>query len=247
MKNPGADGDCNRGRNICGHRPQHTAASTDPRHSRYNPEAWARVIKTLTYCLTLGFGAENWHGLTVVLTARLTMERRAALGWAALRALPPDIVVKTANAALAALPETTRPPIPPLFSYMDEARFWADHSPDVQNSPFFHARVDSLDGRTYLESASIATFVVKLLLVVAAAGISADVAAQTIENNCVTILNEVTGEHQQIVQASRDALVDFAQIAGHDHDCVATYVTALQDGLNRNDARVSGTATIDQE
>lgn len=117
--------------------------------------------------------------------------------------------------------------------------------PKVRNSPHFHARVDSPDGRTYLESASIATFVVKLLLVVAASGIAPEVAAQTISDNCVTIVNDASDDHEEIVQASRNALVDFAKIAGH--ECVATYVTALQDGLNRNEARVSGTAKIHQE
>ncbi len=117
--------------------------------------------------------------------------------------------------------------------------------PEVQNSPNFHARVDSPDGKTYLESSSIATFVVKLLLVVASAGIAPELAAQTIEDDCVTILNEASGTHQEIVDASRNALVDFAKIAGH--ECVATYVTALQDGLNRNAANVSGTATLDDD
>lgn len=117
--------------------------------------------------------------------------------------------------------------------------------PSVQASPFFHGRVDSPDGRTHLESSSIATLVVKLFLVVAAAGLSPAEAARAIESDCVTILNNASGDEQQIIDASREALVDFANITGH--QCVATYLEALQDGLNRNDASISGDATIEDD
>ena len=51
------------------------------------------------------------------------MQQRVAMAWAVLRALPPETVVDVANTVL---PERTCQPIPPLFSYMDEAAFWAD-------------------------------------------------------------------------------------------------------------------------
>lgn len=117
--------------------------------------------------------------------------------------------------------------------------------PNVLESPNFHARVDSPDGRAHLESGSIATFVVKIIMVVAASGIAPEAAAQAIQDDCVTIVNADTGESETVIEASREALVDFAQIAGH--DCVATYVAALQDGLNRNDAIVNGSATLETD
>ena len=48
---------------------------------------------------------DAWAGLTVVLTARLTTEQRAALAWAALRSLSPENVEDVANAVLAPLLE----------------------------------------------------------------------------------------------------------------------------------------------
>lgn len=90
----------------------------------------------------------------------------------------------------------------------------------VTHSPYFHGRVDSPDGRTHLESGSISTFVVKLMMVVASAGISPEAAANAIENDCVTVINKGNGKEQEIIEASRDALVDFARIAGH--SCVTT-------------------------
>ncbi|WP_436398613.1 hypothetical protein [Roseobacter sp. S98] len=87
------------------------------------PEAAKRVSKVVSYCLVLNMNADNWHGLTLVLSARTTMQQRLAMAWAVLRALPPEMVVDVANSVL---PERTCPPIPPLFSYMDEAAFWAD-------------------------------------------------------------------------------------------------------------------------
>lgn len=64
-----------------------------------------------------------WAGLTVVLTARLSTQKRAALAWSALRSLRIDQAADVANAVI---PERTSPPVPPLFNYMDEAAFWAD-------------------------------------------------------------------------------------------------------------------------
>lgn len=110
--------------------------------------------------------------------------------------------------------------------------------------PFFHARVDSPDGRAHLESSSIATFVVKLLMVVALSGVPSVEAAQALEEDCVAVLNGANGDRDEIVEASREALVNFAQTSGY--ECVATYVEALQDGLNRNNASVNGSATLDQ-
>ena len=90
---------------------------------KHMPDAYKRVARIVGYCLLLGDDADNWHGLTDVLTARLTMRQRAAMAWAVLRSLPPETVMDVANTVL---PERMCPPIAPLFSYMDEAAFWSD-------------------------------------------------------------------------------------------------------------------------
>ena len=57
--------------------------------SKYMPDAYKRVARMVGYTLLLGADADNWHGLTVVLTARLTSQERAAMAWAVLRSLTP--------------------------------------------------------------------------------------------------------------------------------------------------------------
>ena len=90
--------------------------------SKYMPDAYKRVARTVGYSLHLA-DADAWHGLTVVLTARLTQKERAAMAWAVLRSLTPDQVVAVAETVL---PEGSSTPIAPLFNHMDEAAFWAD-------------------------------------------------------------------------------------------------------------------------
>ena len=90
---------------------------------KYMPDAYKRVARVVGYCLILGEGADVWHGLTVVLTARLTPQERVAMAWAVLRSLTPDQVVAVAETVL---PEGSSAPIAPLFNHMDEAAFWAD-------------------------------------------------------------------------------------------------------------------------
>jgi len=91
--------------------------------SKYMPDAYKRVARMVGYALLLGEDANNWHGLTVVLTARLTPQERAAMAWAVLRSLTPEQVVAVAETVL---PDGTSAPIAPLFNHMDEAAFWAD-------------------------------------------------------------------------------------------------------------------------
>ncbi|MHA3915696.1 hypothetical protein [Halovulum sp. GXIMD14793] len=90
---------------------------------KHMPDAYKRVARMVGYCLLLGEDADNWHGLTVVLTARLTMRQRVAMAWAVLRSLTPEQVVGVAETVL---PDGTSAPIAPLFNHMDEAAFWAD-------------------------------------------------------------------------------------------------------------------------
>jgi hypothetical protein len=91
--------------------------------SKHMPDAYKRVARMIGYTLLLGGDADNWHGLTVVLTARLTPKERVAMAWAVLRSLTPDQVVAVAETVL---PEGSSSPIAPLFNHMDEAAFWAD-------------------------------------------------------------------------------------------------------------------------
>lgn len=58
-----------------------------------------RTAKSVGYALTLG-DADGWHGLSQVLTARLTPAERAALAYAALQSLNDDTAYLTASAAL---------------------------------------------------------------------------------------------------------------------------------------------------
>lgn len=92
-------------------------------NAKHMPDAYKRVARMVVYALLLGEDTENWHGLTVVLTARLTLQERAAMAWAVLRSLTPEQVVAVAETVL---PDGTSAPIAPLFNCMNEAAFWAD-------------------------------------------------------------------------------------------------------------------------
>lgn len=76
----------------------------------------------LGYVLTLGT-QDAWCGLVPVLMARLTVEERANLATMALKALDRDDAMKATEAALSA---GAGQPQAPLFSFMDQAAFWAD-------------------------------------------------------------------------------------------------------------------------
>jgi hypothetical protein len=91
--------------------------------SKYMPDAYKRVSRMIGYTLLLGGDLNNWHNLTVVLTARLTPKERGAMAWAVLRSLTPEQVVTVAETVL---PKGSSAPIAPLFNHVDEAAFWAD-------------------------------------------------------------------------------------------------------------------------
>tara|TARA_B100000767_G_scaffold154562_1_gene145395 strand:- start:93 stop:488 length:396 start_codon:yes stop_codon:yes gene_type:complete len=90
--------------------------------SKYMPDAYKRVARTVG-CSLLMTDADTWHGLTVVLTARLSARERVTMAWAVLRSLTPEQIVAVAETVL---PKGSRAPIAPLFNHMDEAAFWAD-------------------------------------------------------------------------------------------------------------------------
>ncbi len=65
----------------------------------------------------------DWLDLVSEFLARLTVQERAALAFMALRSLDPEIACVTADTALHS---GVGAPLAPLFSFMDEAAFWAD-------------------------------------------------------------------------------------------------------------------------
>lgn len=77
-------------------------------------------IKMLGYALHL-HGYETWEAASAVWQVRLTPEENAAHAWAALRALDVDDALLVAETALAG----AGAPLPPFFSPMDEATWWA--------------------------------------------------------------------------------------------------------------------------
>ena len=84
--------------------------------------AHLKAVRMLGYALTLG-DLDGWDGLSAVLAARLDPKERAALAFAALKALDPETAQMTAEAAL---DKGAGSPLPPLIDPVDEAAFWAD-------------------------------------------------------------------------------------------------------------------------
>ncbi len=80
-----------------------------------------RAIRAIEYALTLD-AADYWDGLAVVLAARLTVQERMSLAYAANLSLEPE----DAEQAFCAAHSKAGMPISYLFSVMDEADFWAD-------------------------------------------------------------------------------------------------------------------------
>tara|TARA_R110002073_G_scaffold215154_1_gene375418 strand:+ start:220 stop:543 length:324 start_codon:yes stop_codon:yes gene_type:complete len=74
--------------------------------TQYMPDAYKRVARMIGYTLLLGKDADNWNGLSVVLSARLTVEERAAIAWAALRSLDGETATATYQAAILPPPQT---------------------------------------------------------------------------------------------------------------------------------------------
>lgn len=57
------------------------------------------VTRSIGYALTLG-DEPAWHGLTIVMLARLEEEERAALAYAALKSLTEDNAYRVASVAM---------------------------------------------------------------------------------------------------------------------------------------------------
>ncbi|MEM8617788.1 MAG: hypothetical protein AAGF20_12755 [Pseudomonadota bacterium] len=85
------------------------------------PDQYRRVARMVGLCLFSGRSVDNWHGLSVVLTARLEPEERALLGWSVLRSLTPGQAVDVLNTVL---PMRAGQPIAAFNDPADEAAFW---------------------------------------------------------------------------------------------------------------------------
>lgn len=81
-----------------------------------------KIVRAFGYVLTLGTDIA-WFKFRKLLKKRLTTHERAALAFMVITSLDRDEAIKV---ALAAIPDGAGPPIPPFFSFQDEALFWSD-------------------------------------------------------------------------------------------------------------------------
>ncbi|MFG6634509.1 hypothetical protein ACGYJ8_01025 [Sulfitobacter sp. 1A12126] len=63
------------------------------------PDDRERAVRSIGYALTLDT-SQAWEGLSLILEARTTTRERAALAYAALKALDDDTAYRTASVAL---------------------------------------------------------------------------------------------------------------------------------------------------
>lgn len=114
----------------------------------------------------------------------------------------------------------------------------------VSCAPNLHATINSPDGRASLESSGISTFAVKLLIILAASGVSLPIAGDLIANAQVVVENSAQqGVDGALLEASANALVDFFATSGA--QSYNEYLEGLQNGLERNASKPTGTAVIE--
>lgn len=88
--------------------------------SKYARPAHKRAAKMLGYALTLD-SFDGWETASAIWQARLTATERAALAWAALRALDDDQAETVAETVLGG----AGAPLPPFLDALPDARLWA--------------------------------------------------------------------------------------------------------------------------
>lgn len=114
---------------------------------------------------------------------------------------------------------------------------------NVIETPNLHAAINSPDGRASLESTGIATFCVKLLMILATSGVLANGAGPLIAQGALDVANSAQQDVEpDLLIASENALTSFFATAGH--PVYSEYIQALQKGLERNQTTPKGTATI---
>ena len=113
----------------------------------------------------------------------------------------------------------------------------------ITTVPHLHATINSPDGRASLESSGIATFAVKLLMIVAVSGVTLTVAGDMIANAQVVVENSAQQQVDDVLlKASANALVNFFATSGY--PSYTEYLEGLQKGLERNATTPTGTAVI---
>lgn len=114
------------------------------------------------------------------------------------------------------------------------------------SAPKLHARVDSPFGQVFLESSRANTLALKLLMILAASPIPNGAIAQGIEHGQISVVNSrgaIEADDPVVVEASKEALVNFVNISGHDN--VVSYLNALQSGIELNNAQIAGNVEDD--
>ncbi|WP_424989722.1 hypothetical protein [Fluviibacterium sp. S390] len=106
--------------------------------SKFGKAEHKAAARSLGYALTSG-DADAWSDFTRIIDRRLTTQERAALAWASLRSLSPDIAEITVEAVLGA-------PLPTYFAgqEIDAARHWAHWATARQREAFALAAYDAM-------------------------------------------------------------------------------------------------------
>jgi len=99
-----------------------------------------RMSRMLGYTLTVG-GTDGWSDFATVAMARLTVEERAALAWAALKSLgAPERAEMVAETVLA----HAGSPLPAFLSPMGDARWWASIASPRERKAYALAAYEAL-------------------------------------------------------------------------------------------------------
>ena len=125
-----------------------------PRHTQPAHGAVARMLVD-TLHLAPQDGLQAFWGLAVVLRTKLTSSERQGLAWAALMACDDDEAAGIAEAVLEPSPGAGWP-LPPLFSVVDEASFWAGHASREELRAYLVACFRALSPRDQSEFLSFA-------------------------------------------------------------------------------------------
>ncbi|MCF7777313.1 hypothetical protein GLP59_06550 [Sulfitobacter sp. M220] len=102
-----------------------------------------RMARVIGYTLTLG-DADAWAGFTTVAQTRLTNKERAALAWAALRALDTPAQAETVAATLLTFADY---PLPTFLNPMEDARWWASFASLKERKAYALAAYEALPMR----------------------------------------------------------------------------------------------------
>ena len=102
-----------------------------------------RMARVIGYTLTVG-GTDAWAGFSTATKARLTVEERAALAWAALRSLDtPEQSEQVAKAVLSFADY----PLPSFLNPMPDARLWASWASAEELKAYALAAHDAMSAR----------------------------------------------------------------------------------------------------